>query len=155
MPGAREGVAAMSDDSLLAIDEQLAIPRAELSYQATRSGGPGGQHVNTSSTRVELTWNVAGSVALTDAQRERIMMKLPRRIDKEGVLRLVSGSSRSQYQNREDVTERLRRMIAAALKEPKPRRRTKPPRAAREKRLAEKKRRSDLKKDRGRVAPED
>lgn len=137
------------------IDEQLAIPRAELTYQATRSGGPGGQHVNTSSTRVELTWNVAGSVALTDAQRERIMMKLPRRIDKEGVLRLVSGSSRSQYQNREDVTERLRRMIATALKEPKPRRRTKPPRAAREKRLAEKKRRSDLKKDRGRVAPED
>lgn len=137
------------------IDERLAIPRAELSYQATRSGGPGGQHVNTSSTRVELTWNVAGSVALTDAQRERIMMKLPRRIDKEGVLRLVSSASRSQHQNREDVTERLRRMIAAALKEPKPRRRTRPPRAAREKRLAEKKRRSDLKKDRGRVAPED
>jgi ribosome-associated protein len=135
----------MSDDSLLAVDEQLAIPRAELSYQATRSGGPGGQHVNTSSTRVELTWNVAGSAALTDAQRERIMMKLPRRIDKEGVLRLVSGASRSQHQNREDVTERLRRMIAAALKEPKPRRRTKPPRAAREKRLEQKKRRSDLK----------
>lgn len=111
--------------------------------------------MNTSSTRVELTWNVAGSVALTDAQRERIMMKLPRRIDKEGVLRLVSSASRSQHQNREDVTERLRRMIAAALKEPKPRRRTRPPRAAREKRLAEKKRRSDLKKDRGRVAPED
>jgi ribosome-associated protein len=145
----------MSDDSLLAVDEQLAIPRAELSYQATRSGGPGGQHVNTSSTRVELTWNVAGSAALTDAQRERIMMKLPRRIDKEGVLRLVSGASRSQHQNREDVTERLRRMIAAALKEPKPRRRTKPPRAAREKRLEQKKRRSDLKKRRGPVAPED
>jgi ribosome-associated protein len=145
----------MSDDSLLAVDEQLAIPRAELSYQATRSGGPGGQHVNTSSTRVELTWNVAGSAALTDAQRERIMMKLPRRIDKEGVLRLVSGASRSQHQNREDVTERLRRMIAAALKEPKPRRRTKPPRAAREKRLEQKKRRSDLKRRRGPVAPED
>ena len=116
---------------------------------------PAAHAIRTWWPRVELTWNVAGSVALTDAQRERIMMKLPRRIDKEGVLRLVSGASRSQHQNREDVTERLRRMIAAALKQPKPRRRTKPPRAAREKRLEQKKRRSDVKKRRGRVAPED
>ena len=145
----------MSDDSLLVIDDGVSIPRAELSYHATRSGGPGGQHVNTSSTRVELTWNVSASPALTDAQRERLMMKLRRRIDKDGVLHLASSASRSQHQNREDVTERLRRMIATALEEPKPRRRTRPPAAAKKKRLEEKRRRSDVKKRRGRVDTED
>jgi ribosome-associated protein len=140
----------MSDDSFLAIDERLTIPRAELSYHATRSGGPGGQHVNTSSTRVELTWDVQASASLDDAQRQRLMMKLARRIDKDGVLHLSSSTSRSQHQNREDVTERFRRMVAAALREPKPRRRTRPPAAAREARLREKKRRSETKRDRSR-----
>lgn len=145
----------MSDDSTLQIDDQLSIPRAELSYHATRAGGPGGQHVNTSSTRVELTWSVRDSAALTDAQRERLMMKLARRIDKDGVLHLSSRASRSQHQNREDVTERFQRLLAAALREPKPRRRTKLPRAAKEARLREKKKRSETKRHRGPVRPEE
>lgn len=145
----------MSDDSTLQIDEQLSIPRAELSYRATRAGGPGGQHVNTSSTRVELTWSVRDSAALTDAQRERLTMKLARRIDKDGVLHLSSRASRSQHQNREDVTARFQRLIAAALREPKPRRRTKPRRAAKEARLREKKKRSEIKHRRGPVRPDE
>src|SRR5688500_16831146 len=68
-------------DDAIPITEGLAIPRAELEFRATRSGGPGGQHVNTSSTRIELTWNVASSPSLSDAQRARIQEKLANRID--------------------------------------------------------------------------
>lgn len=145
----------MIDDSVLSIDEQLSIPRAELSFQATRSGGPGGQHVNTSSTRVELTWDVRASPSLSDAQRERLMMRLARRIDKDGVLHLTSSVSRSQHQNREDVVERFRRVIASALQLPKPRRKTRMPKAAKEARLQEKKRRGEVKRKRGPISPED
>jgi ribosome-associated protein len=144
----------MGDDSILFINETLSIPRAELSYQASRAGGPGGQHVNTSSTRVELNWNVRASSALTEAQRERLMMKLARRIDKNGNLRIASGTRRSQYQNKEEVTERLQHIVAAALLEEKPRKKTKPTKASREARLAEKQRRAETKKRRGRVSEE-
>ncbi|MGH7555834.1 MAG: alternative ribosome rescue aminoacyl-tRNA hydrolase ArfB [Longimicrobiales bacterium] len=144
----------MSDDSILFIDEALSIPRAELSYQATRAGGPGGQHVNTSSTRVELIWNVRASAAVTEAQRERLMMKLARRIDKNGNLRMASGTRRSQYQNKEEVTDRFQRIVAAALVEEKPRKKTRPTRASREARLKEKQRRAETKQRRGRVREE-
>ncbi len=143
------------DDSILFINEGLSIPRAELSYHATRAGGPGGQHVDTSSTRVELTWNLRASAALTEAQRERLMVKLARRIDKEGVLHLASGTRRSQHQNKEEVTARFQRLVASALVERKPRRKTRPTRAAREARLKEKKQRSEVKRGRERVSPED
>lgn len=142
-----------SDD--IVIDDGLRIPRSELSYRATRSGGPGGQHVNTSATRIELTWDVASSPSLDDEQRARILAKLEKRIDKEGVLHLVSSAERSQLQNREDVTERFARLIAKALHVQKARKRTRPPRAAKEKRLREKKQRSETKRKRGRVEDAD
>ncbi|MEX2285137.1 MAG: alternative ribosome rescue aminoacyl-tRNA hydrolase ArfB [Gemmatimonadota bacterium] len=135
-------------DDAIEVNAALSIPRAELDYRATRSGGPGGQHVNTSSTRIELTWNVATSPALDDLQRVRIMEKLANRIDDRGVLRLTSSGSRSQLQNREDVTERFGRLIAQALHVPKPRKKTKPSRASKEARLQSKKRRSHTKKQR-------
>jgi ribosome-associated protein len=144
----------MDDDTLLRIDDTLMVPRAELTYRATRAGGPGGQHVNTSSTRVELSWNVALSQALSDAQRARIMEKLANRIDQEGVLRLTDAGSRSQHQNRERVTARFQELIARALRVPKPRKRTRPPKAAKEERLREKKRRGEVKKLRGPVESE-
>src|SRR5690606_17605000 len=77
----------------------VAVPRSELTYRATRGGGPGGQHVNTSSTRIELTWDVPGSSALNEAQRARVLEKLANRIDETGTLRLVASDSRSQHQN--------------------------------------------------------
>lgn len=138
----------MTDDALLEIDASLSIPRAELTYRATRSGGPGGQHVNTSSTRVELAWDVAGSPSLTDEQRARIREKLANRISGEGVLLLAASEHRSQHQNREAATERFVELVRRALVVPKARKKTRPSRAAREARLHAKRRRSELKRSR-------
>ncbi|HEU4641900.1 MAG TPA: alternative ribosome rescue aminoacyl-tRNA hydrolase ArfB [Gemmatimonadaceae bacterium] len=138
----------MSDD--LRVNERVAIPRAELVARATRSGGPGGQHVNTSSTRVELLWNVRESRALDDAARERVLAKLGTRIDAEGWLRVVASESRSQLRNREAAEERLATLVRDALVVPRKRVRTKPTRAAKERRLSEKKRRGDVKRQRRR-----
>ena len=140
----------MSTPDLVQINDSLAIPRAELEFRATRSGGPGGQHVNTSSTRIELTWNVATSPSLSDEQRARILEKLATRIDGSGVLRLTASGSRSQFQNREEVTERFAQIVAQALRIPKPRKKTKPSKASKEARLKAKKRRSETKRQRGR-----
>jgi ribosome-associated protein len=139
------------EHALLRVSDELAIPLAELRYRATRAGGPGGQHVNTSSTRVELEFDVVSSPSLSDAQRTRITERLANRIDGQGVLRLASRGSRSQHQNRADVTERLGRLLADALRERKPRRKTRVPRAAKEARLQDKKKRSQVKQKRGPV----
>ncbi|MFL5538644.1 MAG: alternative ribosome rescue aminoacyl-tRNA hydrolase ArfB [Longimicrobiaceae bacterium] len=130
------------------MDDALWIPRAELTYRATRSGGPGGQHVNTSSTRVELAWDVAGSPSLTDAQRALIREKLANRISGEGVLQLSASEHRSQHQNREAVTERFVELVRQALVVPKKRKKTRPSKAAREARLHAKRHRSELKRHR-------
>ena len=143
------------EHALLRVNDDLSIPLAELTYRATRAGGPGGQHVNTSSTRVELEFNVGMSNALSDAQRAKIQERLATRIDGAGILRLASAGSRSQHQNREDVTARLGRLLADALKERKPRKRTKVPRAAKEARLKAKKENARKKKDRGRITPDE
>ena len=143
------------DDGLLRVSPALVIPLSELEYRATRSGGPGGQHVNTSSTRIELYWNVAASPSLTDEQRALILAKLSGRIDGAGVLRVVASTQRSQLQNRDEATERLRSLVAGALRIPKKRKKTKPSKAAREARLRAKKKRSQLKSSRGPVRPED
>lgn len=142
----------MEDPSTLRITGSVSVPRAELDYRASRSGGPGGQHVNTSSTRIELIWDAAGSPSLTDEQRERVLEKLGNRINAEGQLLLAESGSRSQHQNREVVTERFVQLLAEALHVPRPRRKTKPPKAEREKRLKEKKQRSEVKRMRGPVS---
>ena len=146
----------MADDSPshVVVDGDLAIPRDELTYRATRSGGPGGQHVNTSSTRIELRWSVRDSPSLSDEQRIRLTRRLASRLDSEGRIRLVSSGSRSQLQNREEVTERFRTIVARALEVPKPRKRTRMPRAAKERRLTEKKRRGEIKKMRNKPTGE-
>lgn len=121
------------------------IPLHELTFRATKAGGPGGQHVNTSSTRVELWWNPLVSPALTERERSLVLAALGHRLDGDGWLRLVSAATRSQLKNRDAVTERLQRLVAEALVPPKPRRKTKPPRSAAENRLKAKKRRSATK----------
>ena len=141
------------DDSIR-INDALAIPPSELDYRATRSGGPGGQHVNTSSTRIELTWDVHKSAALSDEQRSRILDKLKNRIDESGVLRLTASDSRSQHQNREAVTERFAKLLADALKVRKARKKTKVPKSVKEARLKAKKHRSQTKRNRGSVSDE-
>lgn len=145
----------MAEDTVLQINDSLWIPRAELTYRATRSGGPGGQHVNTSSSRVELAWDVGASPSLTDEQRARIQEKLANRINSEGVLLMSSSEQRSQHQNRESVTVRFAELVAQALVIPKKRIRTRPSRASKEARLDEKKKRSEVKKMRGSIRHDD
>lgn len=139
----------------LRVADDLVVPTAELVFRATRAGGPGGQHVNTSSTRVELTWDVASSPSLSEDQRARILEKLARRIDASGVLRLTDAGTRSQHRNRERVTARFVELLAGALHTPRQRRKTRPTRASKQARLEAKKRRSETKKLRGQVDPKD
>ena len=136
----------MSKDGVLEVSEQVAIPRAELEYRATRAGGAGGQHVNTSSTRIELLWNVTRSGALDDERRARVATRLATRIDGEGWLRVVSSARRSQQQNREAAEARLVELVRGALVVQKRRRPTKPTRASKEKRIEEKKKRGETKR---------
>jgi len=138
----------MADDSALEITPDLRLPLTELEYRASRSGGPGGQHVNTSSTRIEVWWDVSGSPSLSLEQRAQLLERLGARLDSTGRLRLVSSGTRSQLRNREDVTERLRSVVAAALAIRRKRKPTKPSRAAKAARLEAKRQRAATKRQR-------
>jgi ribosome-associated protein len=140
----------MADDRVVRINAALAIPRAELELKATRSGGPGGQHVNTASTRIELVWDLAASPSIDATQRARLLARLATRLDSRGRLRLVAQGERSQLQNREAVVKRFAEVVRRALIVPRARKATKPTRAARERRLQQKKQRGDLKRERRR-----
>ncbi|MGQ0643385.1 MAG: alternative ribosome rescue aminoacyl-tRNA hydrolase ArfB [Gemmatimonadaceae bacterium] len=126
----------------------VAIPREELKVRATRASGPGGQGVNTTSSRVELLWNPTTSRALTDAERGRVLERLGRLRDASGNLRVVCDVTRSQTRNRTLATERLAALVRTALHIPKKRKPTRTPKAAKEARLADKKRRARTKDDR-------
>jgi len=130
------------------VHESVFIPRDELVVRATRSGGAGGQHVNTSSTRIELVWNVQASRALTDEQRDRILEKLSSRLDGDRNVRVVASDRRSQRQNRESAELRLAELVRQALVVPKKRRPTKPSRAAKQARLESKRKLSEKKRER-------
>ena len=145
----------MDDPSYLEVTPTLRIPLTELEYRASRSSGPGGQHVNTSSTRIELWWDVAGASSLSDQQRALLLERLATRLDSSGRLRLVSGGSRSQLRNREDVTSRLQVVVAEALKVRKKRKPTRPTRAAKAARLESKRRRASIKRERRRPEAHD
>lgn len=140
---------------MLDISPELRLPLSELDVRASRAGGPGGQHVNTSSTRVELWWDVAGSRALSEEQRQRLLARLAGRLDRTGRLRVVEGGSRSQLRNRQAATERLTRLVAEALRIPKTRKRTRPSRAAKAARLEAKRRRAAVKRERRRPPGDD
>jgi ribosome-associated protein len=125
------------------------LPEGELSFRYTRSGGPGGQHVNTSSTRVELTFDLEGSATLTAAEKSRARRRLRSRLDSEGKLRIVASDERSQGRNRALATERFVDAMRTALAPPPPPRRpTKPTRSSSEARLRAKKRGSTRKRER-------
>jgi ribosome-associated protein len=133
----------------------VVIPQEELTFRATRAGGPGGQHVNTSSTRIEVVWNVDRSTALTEAQRTRLREKLASRLDAEGNLRVVAADSRSQKRNRDLAEARLAETVRRALIVPKRRRPTRPTKSSVEARLNEKRRRSSTKQGRRRKPEQD
>jgi ribosome-associated protein len=139
----------VSDD--LHVNARLAIPRSELTARATRSGGPGGQHVNTSSTRIELLWNVRDSRALDDATRTRLLERLSTRLDADGTLRVVASENRSQLRNRAAAEERLAQLVRRALHVPRKRIPTTPSPASKEARLRAKRKRGERKRMRGKV----
>ncbi len=118
------------------------IPLDELEWQTSRSGGPGGQHANTSDTRVEVRFDVNASHSLGPRQRARLLERLG------PMVRATASDSRSQARNREIALERLRRRLADGLRVERPRRATKPTKAARVRRLDAKRRQSVRKRDR-------
>ena len=132
----------------LTINKQLVIPAAELNMTADRSGGPGGQHVNKTSSRVRLEWSVADSAVLTEQQRARLLVKLASYMTKDGVMHVSSSDTRSQHRNREEARKRLVALVRSGLKKPKPRKKTRQSRASHRRRLEAKKRRSEIKRSR-------
>lgn len=136
----------MQDD--IVVREDLRIPAFELTERASRSGGPGGQHVNKTSTRVELRWNVAGSVSIREDLKARVLAKLRTRLTVDGDLVVVVDTSRSQLQNRLEARERLAEIVRRALIVEKKRVATKPTAGANRRRLTAKKRASGVKASR-------
>ena len=130
----------------LPIKNGVVIPGHELKITASRSGGPGGQHVAKTSTRVTLRWNVKETHVLNDEQKERLLKNLETELTTEGDIIVHNGSSRSQAQNRKKALESLARKIVKALYVPKRRMKTRTPKKAKESRLASKKKRGELKK---------
>lgn len=130
------------------VNEFVEIPRSEIEVRTSRSSGAGGQHVNKTSSRVELSWNIALSKALDDDQRQRLLARLASRLSEDGAIRVVASDTRSQLRNREAAEKRLAETLAKALIVPKKRKPTRRPRAANEARLTEKKKHSDKKRER-------
>ncbi len=130
------------------VTDAVSIPRSELTIRATRSGGPGGQHVNTSSTRIEITWDVTRTSALNEDERGRVLARLGTRVSEEGTVRVVASDSRSQRRNREHAEARLSDLVRRALIVPKARRRTRTPRKAVEARLERKRQHAERKRRR-------
>ncbi len=146
----------MADGDLLQIGAAAELPLAELDFRFTRAGGPGGQHVNTSSTRAELTFDLERSPTLTEAERARARRRLRTRLDGEGRLRVVAQDERSQLRNRELAVRRFVELMREALAPPPPPRRpTKPSRSAKAKRVEAKKRTGQVKRLRRRPDTDD
>ncbi|MEO6589296.1 MAG: alternative ribosome rescue aminoacyl-tRNA hydrolase ArfB [Pyrinomonadaceae bacterium] len=145
---------AIGTDDGIVVRDGLVIPRSELEFRTSRSSGAGGQHVNKTSSRVEISWNILRSSTLDDEQRNRLIERLESRISQEGAIRVVASDTRSQLRNRETAERRLGETIAKALTVQKKRKPTRRPRAANQARLTEKKKHSDKKRERQQRSPE-
>jgi ribosome-associated protein len=137
-----------SPRNVLAVNQSLSIPRGELDVRVSRSSGAGGQHVNKTSSRVEVFWNIRTSKAVTEEQRALLLSRLQSKLTSDGSVRVVASDMRSQSRNREIAEERLGEMVRRALAVRRKRKPTKPTRAAKEARLESKKRHSRKKDER-------
>lgn len=137
------------DETTLFLLPGLVLPLSELRFTATPSSGPGGQHVNKVSTKVTLLFDVDGSPSLSEGQKARLHAALAGRIGKDGVLRLVSQTTRSQFANKEYAVERFAALVREALT-PKPiRRKTRATLASKLRRLETKRKHGAVKRTRG------
>lgn len=148
-------MAGFATDGDLPLPDGNRIPAAELTEQASRSSGPGGQHVNTSSTRVTLRWNLRESCGLTTEARERATVRLASRLTRTGELVVHADRHRSRHRNREAARERLQALVAAAIVVPATRRPTRPTRASQARRMDEKRLRGASKQRRRSGGDED
>lgn len=137
------------------IKNNIVIPEHELEITATRASGPGGQHVNKTSTRITLRWNIKTTQALSDEQKERVLQKLQSQLTHEGDLIINQGASRSQHQNKEMALEQLAEKIRGALYVPKKRMATRVSKSKKESRLETKSQRGFIKKMRSKKIHED
>ena len=142
-------VPCVADDGWLQVTRSCRIPVAELEVRASRSGGPGGQHANTSETRVEVVFRVDESDALGPRQRARLLERLG------PVVTAVASDSRSQARNRTLALERLRSKLAAGLHVTPTRKPTRPSPSASAERVQQKRRRGEVKRRRKPPDPED
>jgi ribosome-associated protein len=133
---------------MIEINKDISIREDELVFKFSRSGGPGGQNVNKLNTRVTLSFDVANASSFSDEQKKRIFRRLATRVDKNGVLKVVSQKYRTQKANRNAATERLAELLREALRKRRIRKKTKAPAWAKERRLEEKKRRGRIKRQR-------
>ena len=131
-------------DRDLEIDDRLVVPAGELGWRFSRSSGPGGQHVNTTDTRVELSWNVAASTALDEPRRDLLIERLGSRVA-DGVLTVSASEFRSQLRNREAARDKLAAVIRRGLRPRRTRRPTKPTRGSQRRRLDDKRKRGETK----------
>jgi len=141
-------VAADGDDDLR-VRRGLVIPASELLWRFTRSGGPGGQHANTSDTRAEVRFDIATSPTLGPRQRQRLLERFGNEV------RVAASDERSQLRNRELARRRLAAKLDDALREAAPRRPTKPSKASKTRRLDAKRRQGDRKQQRRRPSSDD
>ena len=132
---------------MLRVRPGIEIPLDEIEVRATRSSGPGGQHANVTASRIEASFDVGASSALTDEQKRRVMARCG------PLVRAVAQDTRSQRRNRALALERLAGRLDRALAAQRPRKATRPTRAAKERRLQQKRRRSETKRLRGRPDP--
>jgi ribosome-associated protein len=138
----------------LEVEPRFVVPGSELRERFSRSSGPGGQGVNTTDSRVELSWDIATSPSIPEWLRDRLLARLASRLA-GGVLTVAVSTQRAQLANRAEARDRMASLLRSAAAPPPPRRRpTKPSRGAKERRLSEKKRRSQTKQGR-RVRPDD
>ena len=135
----------------LVITDAVRIPASELSESFARSGGPGGQHVNKTETKVELRWSIARSTALSEADRTWLLERFKDRLTSEGELLVVAGDERSQSRNRAEARRKLAAVVRDGLRRPRRRRATRPTRSSVERRLSDKKRRGNIKDQRRRT----
>ena len=133
---------------MIQITDAISIPDSEVTFTASRSGGPGGQNVNKVSSKVTLAFHVASSAALSQDQKQWVAKRLATRINNDGVLQVISQRTRSQEMNRTDAIERFAELLKRALTPRRARIKTRLPKTVKEQRLQEKKRHSVKKQTR-------